>query len=98
MASSIVNNDITNIPLFGSLKTLLQDRHPYNKTIFTVINNQEKLHKVVGAIQNLLRMKESPMDALCLLYLLVKPSAKVKPNINNHYEIAGVKNITLLYI
>ncbi|NLK69384.1 MAG: hypothetical protein GX283_09530 [Clostridiaceae bacterium] len=60
MASSIVNNDITNIPLFGSLKTLLQDRHPYNKTIFTVINNQEKLHKVVGAIQNLLKDERKP--------------------------------------
>ncbi|NLL46576.1 MAG: hypothetical protein GX250_07195 [Clostridiales bacterium] len=60
MASSIVNNDITDIPLFGSLKALLRDRHPYNKTIFTVIENQEKLYKVVQAIQNLLKDEKKP--------------------------------------
>lgn len=60
MASSIVNNDITDIPLFGSLKTLLRDRHPYNKTIFTVINDQEKLYKVVEAIQYLLKDEKKP--------------------------------------
>jgi nitrogen regulatory protein PII len=60
MASTIVNNDITDIPLFGSLKNLLIDRHPYNKTIFTVIKNQEKLYKVVEAIQYLLKDEKKP--------------------------------------
>lgn len=60
MASSIVNNDITDIPLFGSLKALLRGSHPYNKTIFTVIENQEKLYKVVQAIQDLLKDEKMP--------------------------------------
>lgn len=55
MASSIVNNDITDIPLFGSLKNLLKDRHPYNKTIFTVIKDEEKLRNVIKAIKQLLK-------------------------------------------
>lgn len=55
MGSSIVYNEITNIPLFGSLKTLLTDRHPYNKTIFTVVNSQEKLEKIVAGLKGLLR-------------------------------------------
>ncbi len=68
MASSIVNNDITDIPLFGSLKTLLKDRHPYNKTIFSVINNQEKVHKVVEAIQHLLK-DEKKQDG-CFIFTI----------------------------
>lgn len=55
MGSTIVNNDISDIPLFGSLKTLLKDKHPYNKTIFTVIKDQDKLYKVVQAIKYFLK-------------------------------------------
>ena len=60
MASKIVNSDITSIPLFGSLKMLLKDRHPYNKTIFTVIKNQETLNQVITAVKHLLRNEEKP--------------------------------------
>lgn len=37
MASAIVNGNNQGISLFSSLKTLLEDAHPYNKTIFTVL-------------------------------------------------------------
>lgn len=58
MGSTIVNNDISDIPLFGSLKNLLKDNHPYNKTIFTVIRDQDKLHKVVRAIKHFLKVEK----------------------------------------
>lgn len=60
MASTIVNNDIRDIPLFGSLKNLLKDQHPYNKTVFTVIRDQEKLYKVVDAIKDLISNGKDP--------------------------------------
>ncbi len=60
MGSSIVNDDIRDIPLFGSLKILLQGQHPFNKTIFTVIKDEEKLQKVVSEIQSLLRDEKTP--------------------------------------
>jgi nitrogen regulatory protein PII len=60
MASAIVNSDITDIPLFGSLKTLLKGRHPYNKTIFTVIKDHEKLEKVAEEIRLILRDEDKP--------------------------------------
>lgn len=60
MASAIVNEEISSIPLFGSLKTLMQGRHPYNKTIFTVIKTEEVLHNVVSAIKTLLEEEKKP--------------------------------------
>ena len=54
MGSTIVNNGISDIPLFGSLKNILKDSHPYNKTIFTLIKDEDKLYKVVEAIKHLL--------------------------------------------
>lgn len=60
MASTIVNDGLTNIPLFGSLKNLLKDRHPFNKTIFTVIKHQEILNKVVEEIKNLIKDEKKP--------------------------------------
>ena len=60
MGSTIVNNNISGIPLFGSLKSLLKDSHPYNKTIFTVIRDDEKLHRVVQGIKNLLKEEKEP--------------------------------------
>ena len=62
MGSSIVHSGNTDIPMFGSLKTLLKGSHPYNKTIFTVIHNEETLHRVVQAIQELLKDEKKPDD------------------------------------
>jgi nitrogen regulatory protein PII len=53
MASAIVNGDIQDIPLFGSLKTLLRGSHPYNKTIFSVLKS-ELVEKVVEEIRDLM--------------------------------------------
>ncbi len=54
MGSAIVNSEIRNVPLFGFLKSILDESHPYNKTIFTVIDNQELLEKTVHAVKELI--------------------------------------------
>jgi len=54
MARAIVHNNFESIPLFGSLKSLLTDSHPYSKTIFTVLQSQEMVDKTVAAVQELL--------------------------------------------
>ena len=52
MAGAIVDR---NLPLFGSLKTLLDGSRPFNKTIFTVIDTEELLNKTISVVEELLR-------------------------------------------
>ena len=47
MGRAIVDGDHNDIPLFGALKTLLADSHPYSKTIFTVLEDEEMVEKAV---------------------------------------------------
>jgi hypothetical protein len=54
MASAIVHGQIQDIPLFGSLKLLLDGERPYNKTIFTVIDNELLLKKTVDAVKDVM--------------------------------------------
>ena len=60
MASAIVNGQNKNIPLFGSLKKLLADARPYNKTIFTVLENEEMVDKTVASINKVLADASQP--------------------------------------
>jgi nitrogen regulatory protein PII len=54
MARAIVHNNFESIPLFGSLKSMLTDSHPYSKTIFTVLSSQELVDKTVAEVQHTL--------------------------------------------
>jgi hypothetical protein len=54
MASAIIEGDVSSIPLFGSLNSLLQGSKKYNKTIFTVIHTDELLEKATAEVQKLL--------------------------------------------
>lgn len=60
MASAIVHGQIEDIPLFGSLKNLLNGTNtgPYNKTIFTVLENEELVEKTVISIQGIIENKK----------------------------------------
>lgn len=60
MGSTIVNDMITDLPLFGSLKNLLKDSHVYNKTIFSIIKDEDKLKKV---IQDLRQLQEEDINS-----------------------------------
>ena len=54
MASASVHNQNKNVPLFGSLKTFLDGARPYNKTIFTVLENEELVERTVQAVKDVL--------------------------------------------
>ncbi|MDR7869370.1 MAG: hypothetical protein RIN55_00825 [Tissierellaceae bacterium] len=53
MASFIVNNSNKSVPLFGYLKSMLEDSLPYNKTIFTVLENEALVEKAVAVVQDI---------------------------------------------
>ena len=40
MARILYDKNVDNIPLFGSLKMLINDRYPFNKTIFVVLDDE----------------------------------------------------------
>ncbi|MFW5648233.1 MAG: hypothetical protein ACOCG5_04040, partial [Candidatus Alkaliphilus sp. MAG34] len=54
MASAIVNNLDKQVPLFGSLKSFLNNSRPYNKTVFAVIENKELLDEAIRATKNII--------------------------------------------
>ena len=49
-----------NLPLFGSLKTLFDGARPFNKTIFSVIPNEELLNRTVAAVKEVAGSIEKP--------------------------------------
>lgn len=59
MGSTIVNNNIKDLPLFGSLNKILKNSHVYNKTIFSVIKDEEKLKRVIRDLNEIQKDKES---------------------------------------
>ena len=60
MASAIVNNKISHVPLFGSLKKLLDCARPYNKSIFAVIDNDKLLKDTIKVIQEVMDDHKGP--------------------------------------
>jgi len=73
MARIIAEHDL---PIFGSLRALFNGAHPSNKTIFTVIENEELLHNTVAAVKEIATdakrpsfgvMFTIPVDSICHL-------------------------------
>lgn len=54
MGSALINNENRQIPLFGALKRFSDSAHPYNKTIFTVIENEELVDNTIAAVKDIL--------------------------------------------
>jgi len=54
MGRAILDSDIRSIPLFGYLKSVMQDSHPYNKTVMTVIHNKELLENTISSVRELM--------------------------------------------
>src|SRR5690554_858518 len=54
MAGAIVHGEMENIPLFGAFKMFLDGAHPYNNTIFTVLN-QDLLEEATCSVQEVLK-------------------------------------------
>lgn len=53
MGSAIVHNN-DNFPIFGSLKAFLDNSRPYNKTIFTLIEDEDLMEEAILAAQNIM--------------------------------------------
>lgn len=52
MGSALANSH-KDIPFFGSLRAFIDNARPYNKTIFTVIEDEEVLKNAIEAVQNI---------------------------------------------
>ena len=64
MGSAIVIGDNQNLPLFGSLKSMFDREHPYNKTVFTIIETEELLNNTITAIQDTVGNLDKPNEGL----------------------------------
>lgn len=64
MGSAIVIGDDQSLPLFGSLKSMFDREHPYNKTVFTVIETDELLSKTLKAIRGVVGNLDKPNEGL----------------------------------
>lgn len=51
---SAISNSEKDSAFFGGLKSLLVNARPYNKTVFTVIEDKETLEKVVKEVKKIL--------------------------------------------
>lgn len=54
MGSTLVHNDNKDIPVFGFLKSFMEISHPYNKTIFTILETEELVDRAVRAINDVI--------------------------------------------
>ena len=75
MANIIVESNKQHIFLYGHLKALMQDALPYNKTIFTVLENEDLVEKAVAVVQNVIG--EVPKPGVGFMFSL--PIAKTYP-------------------
>lgn len=64
MGSKILSNDSSSSNLFGTLKTAFDREHPYNKTVFTVIEDEELLHKAMKTIKEISGGLSEPGEGL----------------------------------
>lgn len=64
MGSAIVSGAQHEVPMFGSLKAFFDREHPYNKTLFTIVETEEKLDKAIEAITDVTGNLENPNEGL----------------------------------
>ena len=75
MGSAIANSNNESIPLFATLRMLLGDSHPYSKTIFTVLEDEEMVEKAVRVVQDVVEDIEA--NGIGIMFSV--PIAKVYP-------------------
>lgn len=64
MGSAIVAGARHEVPVFGSLKAFFDREHPYNKTLFTIVESEEKLEIAIKAITDITGDLEKPNEGL----------------------------------
>lgn len=75
MGSALMNNGNLQAPLLGALKIFLNSSHPYNKTIFTVIESESLVEKAVDAVNDIMCNIGKPGIGL----MFTVPVAKIYP-------------------
>jgi nitrogen regulatory protein PII len=55
----VLHEDIDKIPLFGSIKMLINDQYPYNKTIFVVLED-EQVQPAIDAVKRVVEDLSKP--------------------------------------
>ncbi len=63
MGSVIATGNNNDVPMFGTLKAFFDRDHPYSKTIFTVIHNDELLVSVTDMVQSYIDAEKIPNTA-----------------------------------
>ena len=51
MGRAIAHTKNEDIPMFGTLRMMLGNTHPYSKTIFTVLKDEQMVEKAVSAVR-----------------------------------------------
>ncbi|CAM3675385.1 P-II family nitrogen regulator [Erysipelothrix urinaevulpis] len=64
MGSAIMVGDGEDSSFFGTLKSSFDREHPYNKTIFTVIESEELLHQAMNKIKKVAGDLSQPGEGL----------------------------------
>ncbi|QSX05573.1 hypothetical protein JYG23_12975 [Sedimentibacter sp. zth1] len=59
MGNVLLNHHV-NVPMLANVRKLIEGRKPYNKTIFTVVDSEEKKRSIVDKIKGLLDNFEEP--------------------------------------
>lgn len=59
MGKVLLNHNI-NVPMLASVRKLIEGRKPYNKTVFSVIDSEEKKNIVIEKIKKLFNNFEEP--------------------------------------
>ncbi|MBN2898569.1 MAG: hypothetical protein JXO44_07325 [Clostridia bacterium] len=55
MGKLLLENNV-DVPVFAGIRKLIEGDKPYNKTMISVIHNEEKMHAAVAAIKKELKM------------------------------------------
>ncbi|AOY74916.1 hypothetical protein [Clostridium formicaceticum] len=53
MASALVENHHNDIPIIGSLRSLVDRSRPYNKTIFTILQDNKMVDRAMEAVNTI---------------------------------------------
>lgn len=82
MGNALMNGKHYDMPFFGSLKSLLDHNRPYNKVIFTIIEEEELVDKAVKVVQDIVGDLSQPGVGLMFtlpvgnIYGMTDPSKK----------------------
>ena len=75
MGSAIANSKNEDIPLFSKFRMLIGDAHPYSKTIFTVLKDEQMVDTAVAVVQEVVADISNPTVG----FMFTVPIAKVYP-------------------